>query len=33
MNKNDIEKTAGISGAVALLITILCNLFHSGVNP
>ena len=33
MNKNDISKTAGISGAVALIITIICNMFHSGAIP
>jgi len=33
MNKNEIGKTAGISGAVALIITIICNMFHSGVSP
>jgi hypothetical protein len=30
MNKNDIGKTAGISGAVAVIVSIICQLFHSG---
>jgi len=33
MDKNDIGKTAGISGAVAVIITVVCQLFHSGGVP
>jgi len=33
MNKNDIGKTAGISGAVAVIITIVCQIFHAGGVP
>jgi len=33
MNKNDIGKTAGISGAVAVIITIVCQMFHAGGVP
>jgi len=33
MNKNDIGKTAGIGGAIAVIITIACQLFHSGGVP
>jgi len=30
MNKNDIGKTAGISGAVAVIVSIICQIFHGG---
>jgi len=33
MNKNDIGKTAGISGAVAVIITVVCQMFHAGGVP
>ena len=33
MQKKSIGKTAGISGAVALIVTIICQLFHSGGIP
>jgi len=33
MNKNDIGKTVGISGAVAVIITIVCQMFHTGGVP
>ena len=33
MNKNDIGKTAGISGAVAVIITVVCQMFHTGGVP
>tara|TARA_R110002020_G_scaffold467051_1_gene690275 strand:+ start:173 stop:274 length:102 start_codon:yes stop_codon:yes gene_type:complete len=33
MKKNEIGKTAGISGAVALIVTIVCQMFHSGGVP
>ena len=33
MKKNEIGKTAGISGVVALIVTIVCQMFHSGGVP
>jgi hypothetical protein len=33
MQKNDIGKTAGISGAVAVIVSIMCQVFHSGGVP
>tara|TARA_R100000687_G_scaffold79278_1_gene73404 strand:+ start:117 stop:218 length:102 start_codon:yes stop_codon:yes gene_type:complete len=33
MNKNDIGKVAGISGAVAVIISIVCSLTHNGGVP
>ena len=30
MQKNDIGKLGGISGAVAVIVVIICQLFHSG---
>tara|TARA_R100001086_G_C11665458_1_gene211440 strand:- start:72 stop:173 length:102 start_codon:yes stop_codon:yes gene_type:complete len=33
MNKNNIGKSAGIGGAVAVIITIVCQLFHAGGVP
>jgi len=33
MKKNDIGKTAGISGAVAVIVSIICQVFHSGGVP
>jgi len=33
MQKNDIGKVAGISGAVALIVSVICQLFHSGGSP
>jgi len=33
MQKNDIGKVAGISGAVALIVSVVCQLFHSGGVP
>ena len=33
MQKNDIGKLGGVSGAVALVVVIICQLFHSGGTP
>ncbi len=33
MQKNDIGKVGGISGIVALIVTIVCQLFHEGGIP
>jgi len=33
MQKNDIGKTARISGAVAVIVSIICQVFHSGGVP
>jgi len=33
MQKNDIGKTAGISGAVAVIVSIICQVFHNGGVP
>tara|TARA_R100000501_G_C2510428_1_gene42265 strand:- start:144 stop:245 length:102 start_codon:yes stop_codon:yes gene_type:complete len=33
MQKNDIGKTAGISGAVAVIVTIICQVIHGGGVP
>jgi len=33
MNKNNIGKFAGIGGAVAVIITVVCQLFHAGGVP
>jgi len=33
MQKNDIGKLGGISGAVALVVVIICQLFHNGGVP
>jgi len=33
MNKNEIGKVAGISGAIAVLVSILCQVFHTGGVP
>jgi hypothetical protein len=33
MNKNDIGKVAGISGVVAVIISIICQVFHNGGVP
>jgi len=33
MKKNDIGKGAGVSGAVAVIVTVICQLFHNGGIP
>jgi len=33
MQKNDIGKLGGVSGAVALVVVIICQLFHSSGVP
>jgi len=33
MQKNDIGKTAGISVAVAVIVSVMCQIFHSGGVP
>jgi len=33
MQKNDIGKVGGISGIVALIVTVICQLFHDGGIP
>ena len=33
MQKNDIGKLGGISGAVAVIVVRICQLFHSGGVP
>jgi len=33
MQKNDIGKLGGISGIVALIVTVICQLFHEGGIP
>jgi len=33
MQKNDIGKVGGISGIVALIVTVICQLFHEGGIP
>ena len=33
MQKNDIGKVGGISGIVALFVTVICQLFHEGGIP
>jgi hypothetical protein len=33
MQKNDIGKLGGISGGVALVVVIICQLFHSSGVP
>ena len=33
MQKNDIGKVGGISGIVALIVTVICQLFHNGGIP
>jgi len=33
MQKNDIGKTAGISGVVAVIVSIICQVLHSGGVP
>ena len=33
MQKNDIGKLGGISGAVAVIVVIICQLFHNGGVP
>ena len=33
MDKKDFVKGAGIGGAVAVIIAIICQLFDSGVTP
>jgi len=33
MDKKDFGKGAGIGGAVAVIIAIICQLFDSGVTP
>jgi len=33
MNKNEIGKVAGISGGIAVIVSILCQVFHNGGVP
>lgn len=33
MQKNDIGKVGGISGIVALIVVVICQLFHEGGIP
>jgi len=33
MKKNEMGKVAGISGAVAVIVTIVCQIFHNGGIP
>jgi len=33
MQKNDIGKVGGITGIVALIVTVICQLFHEGGIP
>jgi len=33
MRKNDIGKTAGLCGAVSLVVVLICQLFHEGGIP
>tara|TARA_R100000687_G_C6318716_1_gene103941 strand:- start:141 stop:242 length:102 start_codon:yes stop_codon:yes gene_type:complete len=33
MDKNNIGKMAGVGGAIAVIITVVCQLFHAGGVP
>ena len=33
MQKNDIGKVGGVAGIAALIVTIVCQLFHNGGIP
>tara|TARA_R100001244_G_scaffold87768_1_gene67048 strand:+ start:475 stop:576 length:102 start_codon:yes stop_codon:yes gene_type:complete len=33
MQKNEIGKLSGISGAVAVIVVIICQIFHAGGVP
>ena len=33
MEKNTIGKFAGVSGAVAVIVTVICQIFHNGGIP
>jgi len=33
MQKNDIGKLGGISGVVALIVVVICQVFHAGGVP
>jgi len=33
MQKNDIGKVGGVAGIVALIVTVICQLFHEGGIP
>ena len=33
MQKNDIGKLGGVSGVVALIVVVICQVFHAGSVP
>jgi len=33
MQKNNVAKVGGITGIVALIVTVICQLFHDGGIP
>jgi len=33
MQKNDIGKLGGVSGVVAIIVVVICQLFHAGNVP